>query len=78
MEFGQPLLNQKRITWTEGEQNMLDTILENGRTRLKAKGNKLGKCLICRERVRTSQSYITTGEGYAHRNCLKEWRNSSK
>lgn len=55
---------------------MLDSILENSQTKLK--GNKLGKCLICKERVRTSQKYITTGEGYAHKNCLKEWRKSSK
>jgi len=34
----------------------------------------LGKCLICGERVKNSQRYLTVSEGYTHKGCLKEWR----
>lgn len=30
----------------------------------------LGKCLFCGKRVKTDQMYVTTADGYAHRNCL--------
>ncbi|MDY6788575.1 MAG: hypothetical protein SVV03_01290 [Candidatus Nanohaloarchaea archaeon] len=61
---------------------MLETVLSERKAieKLKTKssrsrkGNKLGKCLICGERVRTSHDYLTTSEGYTHKNCLKEWR----
>ncbi|MFB6144871.1 MAG: hypothetical protein ABEJ99_00015 [Candidatus Nanohaloarchaea archaeon] len=37
-------------------------------------GKKLGRCLICGERVRTSQNHLTTAEGYTHKSCLKTWK----
>lgn len=62
---------------------MLETALSEQKTieKLKTASNRpygrkddrLGKCLICGERVRTAQSYITTREGYTHRKCLKKW-----
>ncbi|MFO7793980.1 MAG: hypothetical protein R6V35_03305 [Candidatus Nanohaloarchaea archaeon] len=38
---------------------------------------KLGKCLICGERVDTEEIYITATEGYAHTHCLKNSKHSS-
>ena len=35
---------------------------------------KLGKCLICEDRVRKNQNYLTTAEGYVHGNCLQQWK----
>ncbi|MFB6116848.1 MAG: hypothetical protein ABEK10_05065 [Candidatus Nanosalina sp.] len=32
---------------------------------------RLGKCIICNQRVKTSHTYLTTAEGYTHRSCLE-------
>jgi len=32
---------------------------------------KLGRCLICNERVKKDDLYITAEEGYAHTACIK-------
>ena len=59
---------------------MLETLLsEEHRRKLNPstqaqEGKKLGKCVLCSDRVRTSQRYLTTSEGYTHKQCLKEWR----
>ena len=37
----------------------------------------LGKCLICGERVKSDEIYVTAEEGYAHTNCLKNSRHPS-
>lgn len=33
---------------------------------------KLGKCLVCGDRVFKNQSYIEAEEGHAHRGCAME------
>lgn len=78
-EFGIPLLSQRAIVMVEGVQKMLKTLLsEERRRKLKTstedEGKKLGKCVLCGERVKTDQRYLTTSEGYTHKACLKEWR----
>ena len=56
---------------------MLETLLsEEQRRKLNPstkaqKGKKLGKCVLCSERVRTNQRYLTASEGYTHKECLK-------
>jgi len=55
------------------KSTMFDGHREKFKTYLNGK-EKLGKCLICDDRVRKSDSYVTTSEGYTHKTCLKEWR----
>lgn len=58
------------------EQKTIEKLKNPVRKNRDRKGDKLGKCLICGERVRTSQNYITTSEGYTHKKCLREWRSN--
>lgn len=54
---------------------MLETVLRDLReSRTKPAGRRLGRCLICRERVKTNHEHIVASEGYAHKTCLEEWR----
>lgn len=33
---------------------------------------RLGKCVLCGDRVFSDESFIKTSDGYCHRNCITE------
>ena len=44
---------------------------------MKLESNKLGKCVLCSDRVFKTENYVESTDGYAHIGCLIEKKVSS-